>query len=195
MSISSTTTTGQDLHTQVSGSLAGDQGAMRGLVDRFRDRVFSLCYRMLGHRQDAEDAAQETFVRMLRHLHRWDSTRDFEPWLLSIAGNRCRTMLGRRMRRSDHQLHNPDNAVAANPDHHAARQLSEEVRLALDDVAPRCREAFLLFHDEQLSYMEIAERLDCPIGTAKTWVHRARRDLMRRLIDRGVIEENSHAMR
>ena len=80
-----------DLATLVSHCLAGDQGAMIALVDRFKGQVFGLCYRMLGQRQDAEDAAQETFVRVLKNLHRWDQARDFEPWLLAIAGNRCRT--------------------------------------------------------------------------------------------------------
>ena len=64
---------------------------MIDLVNRFRGQVFGLCYRMLGQRQDAEDAAQETFVRVLKNLHRWDPARPFEPWLLTIAGNRCRT--------------------------------------------------------------------------------------------------------
>ncbi len=66
---------------------------MVDLVELYRDRVFRFCYRMLGQRQDAEDAAQETFVRMLRSLAAWDGRRDFEPWLLGIAGNRCRTLL------------------------------------------------------------------------------------------------------
>src|SRR5262245_66472034 len=89
-----------DLKRLVAHCLAGDQGAMLQLVERFRGQVFGLCYRMLCQRQDAEDAAQETFVRVLKHLHRWDQTREFEPWLLAIAGNRCRTALpsGKRRR-------------------------------------------------------------------------------------------------
>ena len=74
----------------------GDQRAMAALVDRFRDRVFGLCLRMVGQRQDAEDMTQETFVRALRSLASWDSQRDFQPWLLAIAGNRCRTLLATR---------------------------------------------------------------------------------------------------
>ena len=82
-----------DLRQVVNRCLNGDQGAMYDLVARFKGQVFGLCYRMLGHRQDAEDVAQETFVRVLKNLHRWDQQRDFEPWLLAIAGNRCRTAL------------------------------------------------------------------------------------------------------
>ena len=88
-----------DLRTLVKRCLAGDQGSMLALVERFQGQVFGLCYRMLGQRQDAEDAAQETFVRVLKNLHRWDQGRDFQPWLLAIAGNRCRTALAARRRR------------------------------------------------------------------------------------------------
>ena len=82
-----------DLKALIRRCLAGDQAAMLALVERFRGQVFGLCYRMLGHREDAEDAAQETFVRVLKNLHRWDADREFQPWLLAIAGNRCRTAL------------------------------------------------------------------------------------------------------
>src|SRR6478672_12236459 len=88
-----------DLIQLVGQCLAGDQRSMLALVERFQGQVFGLCYRMLGQRQDAEDAAQETFVRVLKNLHRWDEGRDFEPWLLAIAGNRCRTALANRRRR------------------------------------------------------------------------------------------------
>ena len=81
----------------VARCIRGEQAAMIALVERFRGQVFGLCFRMLAQRQDAEDAAQETFVRVLKNLHRWDQQRDFEPWLLAIAGNRCRTALAARL--------------------------------------------------------------------------------------------------
>src|SRR6478609_10741353 len=94
-----TTDSADDLRPLIRRCLTGDQGAMLALVERFRGQVFGLCYRMLGQRQDAEDVAQETFVRALRNLSQWDSSREFLPWLLAIAGNRCRSCLSRRMRR------------------------------------------------------------------------------------------------
>ena len=69
----------------VNHCIKGDQSAMLALVDRYKHRVFALCFRMLGQRQDAEDAAQETFVRLLKNLSKWDQNRDFEPWLFTIA--------------------------------------------------------------------------------------------------------------
>jgi RNA polymerase sigma-70 factor (ECF subfamily) len=178
-----------DLRELVRQCLTGDQAAMLALVERFRGQVFGLCYRMLGQRQDAEDAAQETFVRVLKNLHRWDPTRDCEPWLLAIAGNRCRTALSTRKRRpagSDALIDQvPDDA----PDVRAAQHLAEEVHLALASVRGEYRQAFVLFHENELSYAEIAESMDVPLGTVKTWVHRARRDLIQELRRRGVLPE------
>lgn len=174
--------------------LAGEQAAMAALVDAFRGAVFGLCYRMLGHRQDAEDVTQESFVRALRSLSRFDVTRDFKPWLLAIAGNRCRTMLAARK----HRLGKPvpiegvDDGLA---DVRQARNLTEEVELALSQLREEYRQAFTLFHQEQLSYAEIGEALGCPVGTVKTWVHRARKELAAALIQRGVVEEQRHESR
>lgn len=178
-----------ELREIVGRCLAGEQVAMVQLVDRYRGQVFGLCYRMLGQRQDAEDMAQETFIRVLKNLDRWDQNRDFEPWLLAIAGNRCRTALATRMRRpamSALAEHLPDDA----PDFQAARNLSEEVGLGLEKLRAEYRQAFVLFHEQELSYAEIAEAMNCPLGTVKTWVHRARRELIEHLRKRGVVEES-----
>jgi len=167
---------------------------MQLLVERYQSQVFGLCYRMLSNREDAEDATQETFIRVLKSLEQWDATRDFDPWLLAIAGNRCRTMLAKRSRRPPSTPlveHLPDTT----PNMQAARNLAEEVALALEDVRDEYRQAFLLFHEQELSYAEIAEALDCPVGTVKTWVHRARRELISRLQRRGVVNEVRHGSR
>ncbi len=177
-----------EVRSLIERSLAGDQAAMLALVELYQGQVFGLCYRMLGQRQDAEDMAQETFVRALKSLHHWDCERDFLPWLLAIAGNRCRTMLGVRMRRPQttplvEQL--PDREPCGEP----ARNLAEEMSLALGGLRDDYRRAFLLFHEQELSYAEIGAALSCPLGTVKTWVHRARRELITLLRQRGAIEE------
>lgn len=182
-----------DLHPLVAACLAGDPCAVAALVDRFRGQVFGLCLRMLGHRQDAEDVTQESFVRAIRSLANWDSSREFRPWLLAIAANRCRTLLASRARRpvpvADLE-YLPDKSAEAG----SARHLVEEVNRALATLRQEYREAFLLFHQQQLSYAEIGEVLGCPLGTVKTWVHRARRDLAAQLRQRGIVEERSHAL-
>ena len=172
----------------VERCLTGDQGAMVQLVEKYRQRVFGFCFRMLGQRQDAEDTTQETFVRVLRSLGRWDSTRAFEPWLLAIAANRCRTAISRRQRRPAHQML-PDS-IHAKPSEDTANALAEEIRFALREVPVNHRQAFLLFHEQELNYAEIAERMDRPVGTIKTWVHRARRQMIGSLNRRGVIHKH-----
>jgi RNA polymerase sigma-70 factor (ECF subfamily) len=174
--------------------LAGEQAAMQELVRVYQDQVFGLCYRMLGHRQDAEDAAQETLVRALRSLKNWDAERPLAPWLLAIAGNRCRSALASRSRRPAAIL--PAEDVADRPDGLAeVGSLAEEVGLALEGLRTEYRQAFELFHEQELSYAEIAAALDCPVGTVKTWVHRARRELIGELVRRGVLEESRDALR
>lgn len=183
-----------ELRPLISLCVRGDQHAMLALVDRFRGQVFGLCLRMLGQRQDAEDAAQETFVRVLKNLHRWDPGRDFEPWLLAIAGNRCRTALATRKRRPAGEAL-PEQVADDRPDQHSATHLAEEVTLALETVREDYRQAFVLFHEHQLSYEQIAQAMEVPLGTVKTWVHRARRGLIDRLRQRGMVEGASHEVR
>ncbi len=175
--------------------LAGDEDAMVELVELHRDRVFRFCYRMLGQRQDAEDAAQETFVRMLRSLASWDGRREFDPWLLAIAGNRCRTLLAARRRRPALGLLAEEQLIDRTPDWQAVRSLSEEVQLALLRLRPEHREAFVLFHENDLSYEQIAAAIQRPLGTVKTWIHKARQQLMAQLRRREIVGGRRHAVR
>ncbi len=177
---------GEELVVLVDRCLSGHQPSFGELVHRFRGQVYGLCYRMLGQREDAEDATQETFLRVVRNLDRWDPERAFEPWLLTIAGNRCRTRLAKRMRRPgtmtlDYPIEDRSAEQAR------AKLLSEEIELVLGEIREDYRQAFWLFHKHEMCYAEIAETLDIPLGTVKTWVHRARRELIVRLRKRGVV--------
>lgn len=181
-----------DVTELVRRSRLGEQAAMTELVEQFRGQVFGLCYRMLGQREDAEDITQESFVRAMRSLGRFDSRREFRPWLLTIAANRCRTLLASRRK-----VPKPSSEVEELPDARSLREdqhLGEEVALALTTLREEYRQAFVLFHQQELNYAEIAEVLDCPVGTVKTWVHRARRELAEFLRRRGIVEESSDAV-
>lgn len=158
------------------------------LVARYQGQMFGLCFRMLGNRQDAEDVAQEAFLRVFRNLKSWDNNRDFKPWLLAIAGNRCRTLLATRKRKPP-STHLVDELADSPRRHDPVGAVAEEVELAMQNLREEYRRAFLLFHEQQLTYAEIGEILDCPVGTVKTWIHRARRELARCLRQRGVVEE------
>ncbi len=158
----------------------GEEAAFSDLVSYYSSRVLAFCLRFLRQRQDAEDAAQETLARACRYLPRFDESREFEPWLLAIASNRCRTALAARRRRP---------AAATLMEHPEARtecldgaldgaaQWDLVLKAAMQSLRSEYRDAFVLFHVDHLSYAEIAERLEVPIGTVKTWVHRARREL------------------
>jgi RNA polymerase sigma-70 factor, ECF subfamily len=173
----------------VRNCLAGKESAIRELVQQYQGMVFGLCYRMMGQREDAEDAAQETFVRAIRALRNFDTDRPFEPWLLAIAANRCRTAMAARSRRPC-PTELCDAVADPRPDPDAARTLSEELQLALQGLRAEHRQAFVMFHELGRSYVEIAESLDCPVGTVKTWVHRARQDLIVQLRSRHVLQSS-----
>src|SRR5690606_16014596 len=117
--------------------------------------VLRLCERMMGCRHDAEDVAQETFVRAVRSMARWDATRPLEPWLLAIAANRCRTALGRRRELVFDQQTMAESCSSRGGDDLPAGDLSEEVERALEEIRDEYRQAFCLFHTEQLAYAEI----------------------------------------
>jgi RNA polymerase sigma-70 factor (ECF subfamily) len=162
----------------------GDPRAPRILIERYSDLVFGMAFGMLRHRQDAEDVAQETFLRALRAIAGFDSTRPLRPWLLSIAANRCRTALQQRVRRpalSEGLEAQPDRERPSGP--HS--ELLEELSQALDRLRPEYRLVFVLFHEQNLPYEEIGQALDRPVGTVKTWLHRARAELARHLASRG----------
>jgi RNA polymerase sigma-70 factor (ECF subfamily) len=185
------TTTDDQLRRLIQQCLAGETAAQWELIRRFEGAVFGLCFRMLGHRQDAEDVAQESLTRMIRSLHTWDATRDFEPWLLAITGNRCRTALSKRRSRVEEL---PEQLADRTPEQHDADQLAEELHGALAKVRDEYRQAFVLFHENELSYAEIAEMMGVPLGTIKTWVYRARREIITHLRERGVITEAKHEL-
>lgn len=166
--------------------LANDDAAFSELVRRHYPLVFRVCLKILGHRQDAEDVAQETFSRFAKHVDQWDVRRPLEPWLVAIAGNRSKTFLARR------RAHQSLSGVLepSTDDTTAVRKadgLREELALALAVVPHHQRLAFELFHEHGMSYLQISAELNCPVGTAKTWVHRARSIVIRILRQREVI--------
>lgn len=159
--------------------LRGSPDAMRALVERFEPDVHGLAARLLRHRQDAEDVTQEVFLRVFRSLRRWDSTRPLRPWVLGIAVNRCRTWISRRGRRPEpvDYLHD----LPGRPPDTPADELVSAIRTAVDDLRDDYREVFVLFHEQGRAYDEIAEAVGRPVGTIKTWLHRARSQVLAHL--------------
>jgi RNA polymerase sigma-70 factor (ECF subfamily) len=151
------------------------------VVPAFQDRVFRLAYSILKDRAAAEDAAQETFVRVWKALPGFDGRAQLGTWIYAIARNTC--LMELRRRRPTVSFDDPDSAEAQ----HAAAAIAtgpaedpeRDNLLRLVDTLPRSQqEAVRLFYLEDRSYDAVAEQLDMPLGTVKNLLHRARKRLM-----------------
>lgn len=165
--------------------LSGDVAATRELVERFQHEIYGLCARLLRHHQDSEDVAQEVFLRIFRSLGKWDPTRPLRPWVLTIAVNRCRTWMAKRPKRPeliDYLAELPSGEKPAGDG-----ELTAVIAGAVEALRDEYREVFVLFHESGRSYEEIAEVVGRPVGTVKTWLHRARAIIAERLNELGLM--------
>ena len=170
----------------ISRAREGDQDAFRQLVERYQGAVYNLAYRMLGDPGDAEDAAQEIFVRIYRQLGRYDPARKFSTWTLAIATNYCIDQLRRRRM----QLVPLENIIPwarsreVGPEGEAITQESrDEVQRLIKQLPEKYRAPLVLRYFDELSCAEIAEVLGMPEGTVKTQIHRARKALEKLLAE------------
>lgn len=155
-----------------------DESAFTEIFERHRHLVYRVCLRYVGHHHDAEDITQETFRRAALAMPRVDSQRPLEPWLVTIAANRCRSFLSRAQRdRRLNSLDETNSPCGAEHDSASRLALSEQIDLALDRLPVDQRRAFELVHQKELSYPEAARVMGRPLGTVKTWVRRAKRDM------------------
>jgi RNA polymerase sigma-70 factor (ECF subfamily) len=152
----------------------GDARAFTELVDRHAAACLRFAARMLGDRSEAEDVAQETFLRAFKALESYDERLPFRTWLFSILINRCRTAMAQRMRRERRVVFDSDaldrTLLAAPQD---SVELREELNRAIATLSPEQREAFLLRHVEELSYEEIMSVTGAGMSALKMRVKRA----------------------
>lgn len=171
----------------VNATIAGDQDAFAELVYTFQDSVYNLCYRMLGERTEAEDAAQEAFLRAYTHLQRYDPERSFKTWLLSIASNHCIDRL-RKRRMTYLSLDDPlPIHLALSSDEPEPEEVtlfqerSQQVQALLDELSPDYRAAVVLRYWYDYSYVEIAEIMETTESAIKSRLFRARQTLAEKL--------------
>jgi RNA polymerase sigma-70 factor (ECF subfamily) len=177
-------------------SRRGDERAARELVHRFERPVFSIIYRMVRDRELAEDLSQDVFVRTFNNLDRYDRSYKFSSWLFKIAYNLTVDHL-RRRELPTISVHGAPDAVTpdrqeatsltleseeeAPDDRLVAKELAGELEEAIALLREDYRTAILLRHVEGLSYEEISEIMEIPLGTVKTYIFRARRELRKAL--------------
>lgn len=158
--------------------LRGDAEAFGDLVERHMRRAFSIAYRILEHREDAQDAVQDAFLRALERIETLDRRRPFRPWLYRIVVNQALNHRRSRSRRTTEPL--PEHAAsgARSPEEEAgAAVLRRHLRAALDELPERQRLVVQLADLEGLRSAEIGEILEIPPGTVRWHLHEARRTL------------------
>jgi len=179
-------------HLWVSQAMAGDQGAFAELVDAYQGPVYNLCYRMLGNPNEAEDAAQETFLRVYRRFDSYDPSRKFSSWILSIASHYCVDRLRRRrgVTLSMEELRTwrwlPDDKPKPE-DRTLSNERDRLVRDLLKELPEQYRLAIILRYWHDLSYEEIADITSSTVSAVKSRLHRARQAMAHMLA-----EEESH---
>ena len=172
--------------------LKGRPEACEEIVRRYERPIYGLIARMVRDEAQAEDLTQDTFLKMFRALARYDPTLRFSSWLFRIAHNTAIDYLRQRRLLIATPIDDPDDESdplqelpdpsAISPERSAERsELAAAVDRALDRVRPDYRAVLVLRYQEGLEYQDIADVLGVPLGTVKTFLHRARRDLAREL--------------
>jgi RNA polymerase sigma-70 factor (ECF subfamily) len=164
---------------------AGDRSAQEELFRRHWSGAYGVAYRLLGHAQDAQDATQDCMIKALAHLGDFDGRSGFRTWLLRIVTNAAFDAGRRRKRRATVRLSSPDGesnaidpAVDDDPTLALRRQdLRKVLDAALDKIPEKQRKTFVLFAEAGLTYVEIAEVQEIPIGTVMSRIHNARAKL------------------
>ncbi len=164
----------------LSKAQRGDSQAFTWLVETYQRPVFSLCYRMTGNALDAEDAAQETFLRAYKNLRRYDNSRPFSTWLLSIAAHYCIDQARRRRPVfSVDELPEPDlPEPTPGPEANLSRKEEQQrVHAVLNLLDPVDRAAVIMYYWYDFSYDEICQALSLSLSAVKSRLHRARRSM------------------
>jgi RNA polymerase sigma-70 factor, ECF subfamily len=172
--------------------LKGDQSAFAELVELYKDKVFQICYRMLGNRHEAEDISQEAFIRAYVNIETFNQKRKFSTWLFRIATNLCIDRI--RKKKPDYYLDaevagtdglTMYSQVAADvkmPEVEVENmELQETIQKEISKLPEKYRSVIVLKYIEELPLQEISEILDMPLGTVKTRVHRGREALRKQL--------------
>ena len=180
------------VNKRINEVLKGNQNAFEEIVTLFQHRLYQVCYRMLGNAQEAEDIAQEAFVRAYINIHTFDQKRKFSTWLFRIATNLCIDRI--RKKKPDYYLDaevpgteglNMYSQIAAPgelPEEEVERmEVQERIQYEISRLPDKYRSVIVLRYIEELPLQEIGDILELPLGTVKTRVHRGRDALRKQM--------------
>ena len=166
----------------------GSMRAFETLVKRYEMPLFRFCRRMLQNADDADDAFQETFLRVYRHMDRFQAGSRFRPWVYHIAANLCRDTLRKRKRqlrreaksnpKGNAEVETVESTAAGPRDEAIASETAERLEAAIARLHPKHRAVFLMARYEGLPYSEIAHALRLPMGTVKSRMNKAVSELL-----------------
>ena len=180
------------VNKRIKQVLKGDQNAYADIVNLYQHKLYQVCFRMLCNKQEAEDIAQEAFIRAYINLHSYDQNRKFSTWLYRIGTNLCID----RIRKKKHDFYlDADVAgtegldmysqIASNeklPEEAVEQmELQDRIQYEISRLSDKYRSVIVLKYIEELSLQEISEILDMPLGTVKTRIHRGREALRKQL--------------
>ena len=166
----------------VQRTRAGEVEAFSELVRRHERIVFNLAYRFMRDNALAEDMAQESFLKAFRLLHGFRGDSSFSTWLYRVTSSVCLTELSRRKRRGEVEL-TPSHEDAAATDPEETSDMPELVRRCVTQLPDRYATIVSLYYLQEVPYEDIAETMRIPMGTLKTWMHRARLQL-RKIVEK-----------
>jgi RNA polymerase sigma-70 factor (ECF subfamily) len=175
-------------HEWLSRAIKGNDEAFGYLVEMYQRPVFNLCYRMTGNPGDAEDAAQETFLRAYQNLKRYNPEKPFATWLLSIAAHYCIDQLRRKKLPAVPIEVLPEESApddSPNPEHFTSQAEEQRaLRQVLDLLSPLDRAAIVLRYWYDYSDEQIGDTLSLTVSAVKSRLHRARRELAQHWLQR-----------
>lgn len=181
----------QDESELVARARDGDDEAFERIVSAYGRRIVGYCHKMAGRSMNAEDLAQEVFVKLYLALPRFDTSKPLAPFLFRIAHNHCLDALRRKRVPTVSLVREDGEGKASEVEHPDARPSPEElaqraevmdaVEEALGSLPAPYRSALVLYHVEGMSYEEISRTLGVPMGTVKARIHRGREKLQQKL--------------
>ncbi len=176
----------EEISGYVSGAINGNLDSFSVLVEEYNKPVIHLCYRMLGDMNEAEDAAQETFLRAYKAIRNYDTSRSFITWLLSIASHYCIDQLRRKRpymisidndnQDYGYEIEIPDNMPGPEAIVHM-NENNKQIQSMLKTLDPTDRAAIILLYWHEYSYEKIADVLSISVSALKSRLHRARKQL------------------